>query len=292
MLMASYCWSSLESRNSTQLRVATVSPGYRYKGDMSDLVNMTRIAHNDGARFIVWPEEYVYPDHIRETCEEFVQHSVAPALAGIDAYVVVGCMQLSPALCPTANLAVTLSPDGRILGSYGKQHPVSMIGELSCLRNGYRNYPIEDNPGLQFSTLICYDTDFEDSSAILADKGVSLILNPSEDWAAARSHFAASVFRAVENRVAIAKADWGWDSAIIRPDGSIAAMYNSLTIHREILVSDVPVYAQESSMNQVRHSLFPTSCMLVCIAMVIHSLYSRRSRRDEIGFDMGERLLT
>lgn len=291
LLFAWYCWSHSSDRTTTQVRVATISPGIRYHGGVSDLINMTRVAHHDGAHFIVWPEEYVYPDRIGESCEDFIRDRIVPHLNGVDAYVVVGCMQLTPSLCPTANLAVTIGPDGRILGSYGKQHPVTMIGELSCIKNGYRSYPIQNFPGLSFSTLICYDTDFEDSAATVADMGVSLILNPSEDWAAARSHFAASVFRAVENRVAIAKADWGWDSAIIQPNGVVVAMYNSLNIHREILVANVPIYPQESSTNQMRHTLFPTLCMLVCTVMVAHAVRSRRAGAIDLESDIGTRLL-
>jgi predicted amidohydrolase len=238
---------------------------------------------------------YVHPDIPGESCEDYIVRKISPLLGNSTAYVVVGCSQSLEGDCPTANLAITIAPGGSIVGTYGKQHPVMMIGERSCLKNGYRNYSINpmfvNGQTLSFSTLICYDTDFEDSSSIVADLGASLILNPSEDWSAARGHFAAAVFRAVENRVAIAKADWGWDSAIIQPNGEITAAFNSKTIHREVLTSDVLMFRQSTHWNRVRLNIFPLMNVIICLSLWYVGLRRSTTANRGSALDIETRLL-
>ena len=278
-----YLWEELESSEASYANVSTISPGRRFNGDPSDLLNMTQNSVNAGAQFVVWPEVYIQPDDVGMSCIDYVERSISPHLSSIDAYVVVGCEEVLQGDCESGNIAVTLGPGGKVLGFYGKQHPVFMIGESSCVRNGYPNYPIKISgatknafAGMSFSTLICYDMDFEDSSSIVADMGASLILNPSEDWSSARGHFAASVFRAVENRVAVAKADWGWDSAIIQPSGVISAMFDSKTIHRETLFAQVPIYPQKNTFNRMRNNAFAWTCGSFALIMLLINL--RRTR--------------
>ena len=283
LLLSAYCWTSLISMESTQVRVSTLSPGHRFKGDLSDMVNMTRKAYHNGSQFIVWPEVYVHPLSVDDSCEHYVNSQIVPLLyPDINATVVVGCEQLmANSTCAIGNIAVTIGPDGAMLGTYGKQHPVTMIGEQSCYRNGYKSYK-SSIPNISFSTLICFDSDFEDSTATVADMGASLVLTPSEDWAAARTHFAASVFRAVENRVAIAKSDWGWDSAIIAPSGEIVTMFNSKKIHRQILTADVNIYPRTGGWNRIRFLLFPLGCLAVLCVLLYRSLRHMRAQGSSL----------
>ena len=277
--LATYAWYVFEGNDDGSVKVATVSPGYAFTGNLTDLFQMTHTASIAGATFIVWPEVYVSPSNLTQSCEEYVVDSVVPGLAGTGAFVVVGCLQ-KMGDCGLGNVAVTVSPEGAVIGTYGKQHPVSMMGEENCFLNGYRNYPIpaanliefpSPDTNLSFSTLICYDMDFPDSASSVADLGASLILNPSEDWSAARNHFAASVFRAVENRVAVAKCDWGWDSAIIDGMGVIRAIFDSRSINREILLAKVPLFAQDTSFNHLRQTLVFAVSLLGILCLWNHS---------------------
>ena len=283
-LLLSWFLASIHLRDSLgmrstnmQVHVATVSPGYKFDGDVSDLIDMTRDAVRLGAEFVVWPEAYVRPPRTEVSCEEYVTENILPRLENLKSYIVVGCVQtLADSHCSKGNLAIIISPDHDILGTYGKQHAVWMIGEKSCMRNGYSVWPLRGFPDFNFSTLICYDTDFVDSPAIVSDMGASLILNPSEDWSAARGHFAASVFRAVENRVAIAKADWGWDSAIIQPDGTVAEFFTAPEMHRALLHANVTLYPQKAGNNMIRLNIFPVTCVVISASFLAHQLFKRR----------------
>jgi len=67
---------------------------------------------------------------------------------------------------------------------------------------------------------------------------------PSFDWpAVAAKHFSHLVFRAVENRVAMVKADVAFDSAIIDPYGRVLRRTVSTEPEAAILVADIPLGA-------------------------------------------------
>jgi apolipoprotein N-acyltransferase len=84
--------------------------------------------------------------------------------------------------------------------------------------------------------------DFTDTTRKMSRQGVQLIAVPSNDWGAiADKHYPHVVFRAVENRVAMVKADGSFDSAIIDPFGKILALAASPDGVEATLVSDVPI---------------------------------------------------
>jgi len=120
------------------------------------------------------------------------------------------------------NEATVISPSGEFLGVFGKDHPVVFGGETSVSRG---TYPVYDTPLGKIGTIICYDLDYTDTARKLARQGVQLIGVPSNDWGSiAENHFTHVVFRAVENRVAMVKADGSFDSAIIDPYGRILSL--------------------------------------------------------------------
>lgn len=73
-------------------------------------------------------------------------------------------------------------------------------------------------------------------------QGAQLIGVPSNDWGSiADKHYTHVVFRAVENRVAMVKADGGFDSAIIDPYGRIIALAAYSQGGEATLLADVPL---------------------------------------------------
>lgn len=120
------------------------------------------------------------------------------------------------------NEATVLNPQGEFLGVFGKDHPVVFGGETSLSRG---TYPVYETPLGTLGTIICYDLDYTDTARKLVAQGAQLIGVPSNDWGSiADKHYTHVVFRAVENRVAMVKADGGFDSAIIDPYGRILAL--------------------------------------------------------------------
>jgi apolipoprotein N-acyltransferase len=100
------------------------------------------------------------------------------------------------------------------------------------------------------ATIICYDQDYTDTTYKMARQGAQLVAVPSNDWGGiADKHYAHTVFRAAENRVAMVKADGGFDSAIIDPHGRIL----SLAVEREggeaTVISDVALGSGQGTLS-------------------------------------------
>ncbi len=137
------------------------------------------------------------------------------------------------------NEATVINPQGEFLGVFGKDHPVVFGGETSLTRG---TYPVYETPLGVLGTIICYDLDYTDTIRKLATQGVQLVGVPSNDWGSiAEKHYTHVVFRAVENRVAMVKADGGFDSAIIDPYGRIHALAAFPDGGEATLVADVQI---------------------------------------------------
>jgi len=92
--------------------------------------------------------------------------------------------------------------------------------------------------------IICHDLDFTDTARRIARDGAQLIAIPSYHWpAVAHKHYTHAVFRVVENRVALVKADVGFDSVIVDSRGRIAAKTGISVAEQVVLVADVSVGA-------------------------------------------------
>jgi len=137
------------------------------------------------------------------------------------------------------NEVTVLTPDGRFLSVYGKDHPVAFAGETSLTRG---TYPVYETPLGRLGTIICYDLDFTDTARKVARNGAQLIAVPSFDSPeVAAKHYSHVVFRAVENRAAMVKADVAFDSAIVDPYGRILERAVTARPEQAVLVADVPL---------------------------------------------------
>ncbi len=197
---------------------------------------LTRQAAQDGARIVVWPEMAIEGDPQTTNTAAFRQLA-----AETDAYLALGYLVRVTGQV-WRNEATVLSPDGQFLGVYGKDHPVTFAGESSPTRG---TYPVYETPLGRIGTIICYDLDFTDTARRLTRRGAQLILVPSHDWPAiATRHYTHLVFRAIENRVSVVKADnSGNDSVIIDPYGRIvaAAITPGGDATGQAVVADVPL---------------------------------------------------
>ncbi|GIW25714.1 carbon-nitrogen hydrolase family protein [Meiothermus sp.] len=137
------------------------------------------------------------------------------------------------------NEATVISPAGEFLGVYGKDHPVIFAGETSPTRG---TYPVYSTAIGHLATLICYDLDFTDTARKMARQGAQMVAVPSQDWATiADKHYTHLVFRAVENRLSMVKADGGFDSAILDPWGRVLKLASFPQGGEATLVADVPL---------------------------------------------------
>jgi apolipoprotein N-acyltransferase len=178
----------------------------------NQMIQQTRDAAAAGVKFIVWPEgSFLWDPQVEDRLNltELSQET--------DSYLATGYVVILEE--GFRNEATVINPEGQFLGVFGKDHPVVFGGETSLTRG---TYPVYQTPIGVLGTIICYDLDYTDTARKLARQGVQLVGVPSNDWGSiAEKHYTHVVFRAVENRVAMVKADGGFNSTIIDPYGRI-----------------------------------------------------------------------
>jgi apolipoprotein N-acyltransferase len=83
-----------------------------------------------------------------------------------------------------------------------------------------------------------------------AGDGAQLIAVPSNDWGAITyKHYTHLVFRTVENRMAMVKADGSYDSAVIDPYGRVVGLATEPEGGEKTLVADVPLGSGAGTIN-------------------------------------------
>jgi len=185
--------------------------------------SLTRRALADGPDLVVWPESalpFVFGRDPGRTGElrDFVRDGGVPLLAG--AMTPAGGTEGGARL---ANAAVLIGPDGTTSAEYRKIHLVPFgeytplglpIGRLVPAIGDFergRDHTVMKAGGVPFSVLICYEIIFPELVRKFAARGARLLVSITNDaWfgrtAAPYQHFSMAVFRAVENRVPVARA--------------------------------------------------------------------------------------
>lgn len=232
------------------VRVAAVSPGIEnfkagglqntstgrartleeYDADLQkELTQMTDDAANQGAQLVVWPEHTLNYDPA-VTNGEWIS-----ALArDNNIYIVVGFSAHGLA----QNSAYMYGPEG-IMGQYNKVHPVLLEGETFVPGT---TFPTFETPLGPIGVIICWDMDFPGPARLVTLTGSEIVLVPSVDFGSiSQQRFGPNVFRAVENRVGVVKADRAWDSRIVQPNGQVIdkGVFTNETGSKNLLVADI-----------------------------------------------------
>jgi apolipoprotein N-acyltransferase len=173
---------------------------------------------------------------------------------------------------------VMLGPDGRFLGVYGKDHPVIWMGETSVTGG---SYPVFDTPFGTLGTIICYDLNFTGTARNTAANGAQLIAVGSNDWPGlAPKQYTNLVMRAVENRVALVKADGAYDSAIIDPTGRIVSKFVSASPSQALLLADVAPGSADAPLVLLGDWVGWACIAGIAAFAVMGALNGRRERRE------------
>ena len=215
-------------KDSPTIRVAAIQHNYPRPGHLdtpeSQLIRLQALkeqalsASRQGVQLIVMPELGLGFDPQVEHSAELI--SLA---AETNAYLLIGYGVNDPR--GWRNEMVMLTPEGKFLDVYGKNHPTSP-GEPPIVTSG--KYPVYDTELGRLATIICNDVHWTNTSRIFARKGAQLIAVPTlEGPGIALEQVAQSILRAVENRVAVVKTDVAYAAAIIDPYGHIIALRNA-----------------------------------------------------------------
>merc|ERR1712153_159793 len=97
-----------------------------------------------------------------------------------------------------------------------------------------------ETPFGKLGAAICFDFDFLDTMSLVARTGATIVAVPSSDWPGiAHRHYPHATMRAIENRVAVVKADTMWDSMSVDSTGTMHADCVSESGGYCILVSEI-----------------------------------------------------
>ena len=231
-------------KDAPTIRVAAIQHGFAKAGHMDPdteperlavLSEQTRLAAEQGARFIVWPELSLgFDPQVEHTAE-------LQALAKeTNAYIVIGYGVDTPD-GKWRNEAALLTPSGEFAFVYGKNFRSEPF-EPPTITAGV--YPILETDLGNLATIICNDVVFTASVRTLAQNGAQIVALPTFETGAPGLGWEQRTMvalRAVENHVSIIKAEAAGINMIVDPYGRIVAHKVVPAGTAYALIADVPL---------------------------------------------------
>jgi apolipoprotein N-acyltransferase len=210
---------------------------------------LTIAAAQDNPSLIIWPEAAIPVVWGRDDAQFSQVFSLASQLK---VNLLVGAVSYSGG--NYFNSALFINKLGDPVATYNKLHRVP-FGEYIPFRTIFpfletiapigdiepgKDYTIFNRGGLNFAVLICFEDLFPELSRKFVRRGAKFLVNITNDaWykegSAPYQHFAASVFRAIENRVYLARAANTGISGFIDPFGRLESIVEN-TRGKEIFV--------------------------------------------------------
>jgi apolipoprotein N-acyltransferase len=249
--------------------------------------DLSQRAERAGARdLIIWPEAatpFYFQDggQLAKAVAKLPQETGAALLFGSPAYL------RGPGGLRYLNSAFLLAPDAELLGRSDKIHLVPFgeyvpLGKFLPFVNklvaGIGDYsPGEINPlpirNHQLGVLICYEVIFPELAREYVRQGSDLLINITNDaWfgdsSAPWQHLAMARFRAIENRVWMARAANTGVSAFISPSGRI--IERSELFETDFLFAEIGLGAQPGLYSHMG-DLVPGAFLLISLLWLLQT---------------------
>jgi len=193
------------------------------------------------------------------------------------------------------NSALMISPAGELKGKYDKIHLVPYgeyvpLGEylsLGSLGEGIGNFKSGKEifnftlPQGEFGVLICFEIIFPDLCRRFVKEGADFLVTITNDaWfgrtSAPRQHLTMATFRAIENRVFIARSANTGISAFIDPVGRIVKQGDIFT---EEAINGTITLSKEKTFYTLYGDVFAWICSAFSIAMLGYAFIQHRRKR-------------
>jgi apolipoprotein N-acyltransferase len=266
-------------------------PAYQ-AGTISVYERLTREALKERPSLVVWPETAtpfyftgLNPKDraLTEKLAAFVKKTNVPLLFGSPTYEI-----RQPRSVVLHNSAFLLSGEGQVLASYHKLHLVpfgeyvplkdllffieKMVQAIGDFEAG-TEYTVMSVPKqtVKVGTLICYEIIFPDLVRKFVQRGANVITTITNDaWfgksAAPYQHFSMAVFRAVENRVPVARAANTGVSGFIDAKGRILA---ASAIFTEACLTRSVTPGSTSSFYTRQGDIFSYACLILSFLLLL-----------------------
>ena len=192
------------------------------------------------------------------------------------------------------NSAYLVSPSGEPVGKYDKIHLgpfgeyvpmqdllffIGSLGEgIGDFKSGKEIYDFPLPQG-RFGVLICFEIIFPDLCRKFVQKGANFLVTITNDaWfgrtSAPYQHFSMAAFRAVENRVFVARAANTGITGIIDPKGKIlkeVGIFERGTVNGAIRLSN------QKTFYTLHGDLFASACSVFSIFLLAYALFQKRT---------------
>jgi apolipoprotein N-acyltransferase len=190
------------------------------------------------------------------------------------------------------NSAYLVSPSGELVGKYDKMHLVpfgeyvpmqdllSFIGSLGegigDFKPGKEVYNFSLPQG-KFGVLICFEIIFSDLCRRFVKGGANFLVTITNDaWfgrtSAPYQHFSMAVFRAVENRVFVARAANTGITGIIDPKGKIVKQGGIFT---EEAMNGTIRYSNRKTFYTLYGDLFASACAFFSLLLLVSAFFQK-----------------
>ncbi|MGW2223343.1 nitrilase-related carbon-nitrogen hydrolase [Nonomuraea sp. NPDC001684] len=196
-----------------------------------DLFARTRTEADGGARIVAWAETAAvvlgedYPGFLRKAQDLAREKGV---------YLDMGVAVVLDGEPRSRDLAVLVTPEGRVASVFDKAHPVP---GMESLRPGDGVVPVTGTPYGRLAHVICFDADFPATLRTRAD----VMFVPANDWKGIeRMHAANAVFRAVENGYSLVRTASNGLAITVDAYGTPLARANYFGTVRQSMVVSVP----------------------------------------------------
>ncbi|MEV4399777.1 nitrilase-related carbon-nitrogen hydrolase [Nonomuraea sp. NPDC049607] len=235
-----------------------------------DLFARTRTEADGGARIVAWAETAAvvlgedYPAFLRKAQELAKEKRI---------YLDMGVAVVLDGRPRSRDLAVLVTPEGRVASVFDKAHPVPGMEDL---RPGDGVVPVTGTPYGRLAHVICFDADFPATLRTRAD----IMFVPANDWKGIeRTHAANAVFRAVENGYSLVRQTSNGLAITVDPYGTPLARTNYFSTTQQSMVVSVPTRGTWTLYGLVG-DLFAGLCAAAVAALAGVAVLRRAPYRD------------
>ena len=319
LVALSYGWYRLVLPDSNKrFRVALIQGNRLVKDDMPYIdqaahlqayEKLSREAAQEKPRLIVWPASSL-PAAI--STSRLVRNSVMRLARETMSYLLVGGAgfdKFEPkkeGYRTYSNNEFLISPSGRLEGQYNKiklvpfNEYLPLQGKLewprwiTTLEESFipgKEFKIFEINGAKFGTPICWENMFPDIFRRFVKEGANFMVSSTNEGylgltAGPYQTLAINIFRAVENRVAIARADSTGVSAFISPNGKIVERVKDISgkdlFVSGMIVRDLPL-SNKKTFYTVHGDVFAYVLIGITVLNVLASMAAHRLNRRESG---------
>ena len=161
-------------------------------GDFDVLQDQTRQLAEQGATLVVWPEYALQVDP-NDPSVSRLRPKLHALLTETKISLIYGCKKILPRSTPVdwlrreqmirltgdlfSDTAVLMGPDGNIIGSYDKTHPIQLFAD-GVPGKRFPSFPIDNT---RVGVAICYDFDYANTARRLVANGAEVLVVPTFD---------------------------------------------------------------------------------------------------------------